>query len=155
MLSPRVTGHREPGQCQMLQAGRAGMGTGEWARAHLDLKLHLLLNADHLLRAAHFPDALVAGFYHLGQEGGPIRPPAASRLQPLPAAHSGHSQDWLASLSWAAAPLSSTFWNKGKRESLSGGELRFSAAGEKVRAWSLPGPKFPRTRQVVPTPRIT
>lgn len=41
-------------------------------QTHLDLELHLLLNADHLFCAAHLPNALVACFYHLGQ-GGHVR----------------------------------------------------------------------------------
>ena len=81
----------------MLQDSRAGAGTCGWAWAHLDLKLHLLLNADHLLRAAHFPNALVACFYHLGREGGHIRPPTASCLWPLPSATAGQSQLGLSS----------------------------------------------------------
>lgn len=34
---------------------------------HLDLELHLLLNANHLLRATHLPDTLIACLHHLGQ----------------------------------------------------------------------------------------
>lgn len=60
-----------PGQWPALQAGGRG-----WGRvADLDLELHLLLDADHLLRAAHLPDTLVARFHHLEQEGGHVRHP--------------------------------------------------------------------------------
>lgn len=55
----------EPDWGQMPQASPAGLGTRSPVQAHLDLKLHLLLNTDHLLRAAHFPDTLIARFHHL------------------------------------------------------------------------------------------
>lgn len=41
-------------------------------QTYLDLKLHLLLDANHLFGAAHLPDALIACLYHLGQ-GGHVR----------------------------------------------------------------------------------
>lgn len=50
----------------------AGQRLTQILQTYLDLKLHLLLDANHLFGAAHLPDALVACLYHLGQ-GGHIR----------------------------------------------------------------------------------
>lgn len=56
-----------------MPLARVGMGWPRSCQADLDLELHLLLDADHLFRAAHLPDTLVARLYHLA-EGGLVRP---------------------------------------------------------------------------------
>lgn len=53
--------------------GWCGHGLIQSLQTHLDLELHLLLNANHLFRAAHLPDTLIACLYHLSQ-GGLVRP---------------------------------------------------------------------------------
>lgn len=51
----------------------AGHRLTQVLQTHLDLELHLLLNADHLFRAAHLPDTLVTCLHHL-EEGGHVGP---------------------------------------------------------------------------------
>lgn len=50
----------------------AGHRLTQVLQPHLDLEFHLLLNANHLFRAAHLPDALIACLHHLRQ-GGRVR----------------------------------------------------------------------------------